>query len=87
MNYSLVDTNAEKLGDNRYQMTAEENYFLYAFEESVKGSEIPFLRICVEDLSGSGEPLSFEGVLYFMDEGKGLKESRRFLFAIPNRNI
>lgn len=80
LNYSLVDTNAEKLGDNRYQMTAEENYFLYAFEEPVKGSEIPFLRICVEDLSGSGEPLSFEGVLYFMDEGKGLKESRRFIY-------
>ena len=40
----------------------------------------PFLRITVEDQSGSEEELRFEGVVYFMDEGKGVKESHRFIF-------
>ena len=53
---------------------------MYGFEKPVQGSEIPFLRICVEDLSGSEEELSFEGVVYFMEEGKGLKESHRFIY-------
>jgi hypothetical protein len=34
----------------------------------------------VEDLSGAEEDLSFEGVVYFMDEGKGLKEAHRFIY-------
>ncbi len=80
LKYSLADTNTEKLGNDRYRMTGEENYFLYGFEETAEGMEIPFLRICVEDLSGSGEELSFEGVVYFMDDGKGLKESHRFIY-------
>ena len=53
---------------------------MYTFEENISGSDTQFLRICVEDLSGSEEPLKFEGVVYFMDEGKGLKESHRFIY-------
>ena len=34
----------------------------------------------MEDQSGSEEELQFEGVVYFMDEGKGVKESHRFIF-------
>ena len=30
--------------------------------------------------TGSEEELQFEGVVYFMDEGKGVKESHRFIF-------
>lgn len=78
--YSLVDTNAEKLEDDQYILTAEENYFLYSFSENQSGMEIPFLRITIEDQSGSEEELRFEGVVYFMDEGKGTQESRRFIF-------
>ncbi len=76
----LVDTNAQKLGEDSYLLSAEESYFLYAFEENQSGMEIPFLRITVEDQSGSDEALGFEGVVYFMDEGKGVKESHRFIF-------
>ena len=78
--YSLADTNAEETGENTWLLTAEENYFIYTFEENISGSDTQFLRICVEDLSGSEEPLKFEGVVYFMDEGKGLKESHRFIY-------
>ena len=42
--------------------------------------EVPFLRITVEDQSGSEEELRFEGVVYFMNEGKGIKESHRFIY-------
>lgn len=78
--WSLLDTNASELGDDRYILNAEENYFLYAFPENRDGSEIPFLRITVRDESGSGEPLKFQGVVYFMNEGKGVKEAHRFTF-------
>ncbi len=78
--YSLVDTNAEKLGEDRYLLTAGENYFLYSFAENQRGIEIPFLRITVEDQSDSEEDLSFEGVVYFMDEGESVQEGHRFIF-------
>lgn len=78
--WSLLDTNASELGDDRYILNAEENYFLYAFPENRDGSEIPFLRITVRDESGSGELLKFQGVVYFMNEGKGVKEAHRFTF-------
>lgn len=77
---NLVDTNAEQLEGDSYLLSAEENYFLYGFDENQSGMEIPFLRITVEDQSGSEEELRFEGVVYFMDEGKGVKESHRFIF-------
>ena len=80
IDWSLLDTNATELGDDRYILNAEENYFLYAFPENRDGSEIPFLRITVRDESGSGEPLKFQGVVYFMNEGKGVKEAHRFTF-------
>ena len=78
--WSLLDTNASELGDDQYILNAEENYFLYAFTENRDGSEMPFLRITVRDESGSGEPLKFQGVVYFMNEGKGVKEAHRFTF-------
>lgn len=78
--YSLADTNAEKLGGNHYRMTAEENYFLYGFEDLVNGIEIPFLRIRVKPSKEGQTVPNFEGVVYFMDEGKGLKESHRFIY-------
>ena len=78
--WSLLDTNATELGDDHYTLNAEENYFLYAFPENQDGSEIPFLRIIVRDESGSTESLKFQGVVYFMDEGKGVKETHRFIF-------
>ena len=78
--WSLLDTNASELGDDQYILNAEENYFLYAFPENRDGSEMPFLRITVRDESGSGEPLKFQGVVYFMNEGKGVKEAHRFTF-------
>ena len=77
---NLVDTNAEQLEGDSYLLSAEENYFLYGFDENQSGMELPFLRITVEDQSGSEEELRFEGVIYFMDEGKGVKESHRFIF-------
>lgn len=77
---TLVDANSENLGGSSYLLSAEESYFLYAFEENQSGMEIPFLRITVKDQSGSDEELDFEGVVYFMDEGKGIKESHRFIF-------
>ena len=80
LNMNLVDTNAEKLGDDSYILSAEESYFLYSFEENQSGMEVPFLRITVEDQSGSEEELRFEGVVYFMNEGKGIKESHRFIY-------
>lgn len=78
--YSLVDSNTEELGENLYRMTGEENYFMYTFDEKVWGSQIPFLRICVREPDNSGGDLHFEGVVYFMDEGKGLKEGHRFIY-------
>lgn len=80
LNWSLLDTNASELGEAQYLLNAEENYFLYAFPENQDGSEIPFLRITIKDESGSEEPLKFQGVVYFMDEGKGVKEAHRFTF-------
>ncbi len=80
VDWSLLDTNATELGDDHYILNAEENYFLYSFPENQDGSEIPFLRITVRDESGSEEPLKFQGVVYFMDEGKGVKEAHRFTF-------
>ena len=66
--------------DDAYLLSAEESYFLYSFEENQSGMEVPFLRITVEDQSGSEEELRFEGVVYFMNEGKGIKESHRFIY-------
>ncbi len=80
VDWSLLDTNATELGDNQYILNAEENYFLYSFTENQAGSEIPFLRITIKDESGSEEPLKFQGVVYFMDEGKSVKEAHRFTF-------
>ena len=80
VSYSLIDTNMEETGENRYLLSAEENYIMCAFDEKLHGSEVPFLRICVQDLSNSEEELDFEGVVYFMDEGESLKESHRFVF-------
>lgn len=78
--FRLVDTNAEKLGNETYRMGAKETYFLYGFEENQKGMELPFVRISVKNLENTAEDLEFEGVIYFMDEGKGLKESHRFIY-------
>ena len=78
--YSLVDTNAQKLGGDQYLLSGEENYFIYSFGELQTGMDLPFLRITVEDPSGSMEELSYQGVLYFMDEGEGAREERRFTF-------
>ena len=78
VDWSLLDTNATELGEDQYVLNAEENYFLYTFPENQDGSEIPFLRITVRD--GSEEPLKFQGVVYFMDEGKGVREAHRFTF-------
>ncbi|MCI9306187.1 MAG: hypothetical protein HFI28_06875 [Lachnospiraceae bacterium] len=80
VSYSLIDTNMEETGENRYLLSAEENYIMCAFDEKLHGSEAPFLRIFVRDLSDSEEELDFEGVVYFMDEGESLKESHRFVF-------
>ena len=78
--WSLLDTNATELGDDHYILNAEENYFLYTFDELQEGAEIPFLRITIKDESGSKELLKFQGVVYFMNEGKGVKEAHRFTF-------
>ena len=78
--FSLIDTNTEKTEENSYLMTAEENYFLYSFDEKLSGKDIQFLRITVKDENGSEEELHFQGVVYFMDEGKGIKEAHRFIF-------
>ncbi len=78
--FSLVDKNAEKTGEDTWLLSAEENYFLYAFEAPIAGIDTQFLRITVEDLSESEEKLKFEGVVYFMDEGKNLKEGHRFIY-------
>lgn len=78
--YTLVDSNTEELGENLYRMTGEENYFMYAFDEKAKGLEIPFLRISVREPANPEGDLHFEGVVYFMDEGKGLKEGHRFIY-------
>ncbi len=80
LNYSPIDTNLEKIEGNIYRLNEEENYFMFFFDEKVKGSEIPFLRICIEDFSGSEEELHFEGVVYFMDEGQNLKSGHRFIY-------
>ena len=80
VDWSLLDTNATELGEDQYVLNAEENYFLYTFPENQDGSEIPFLRITIRDESGSEEPLKFQGVVYFMDEGKGVREAHRFTF-------
>lgn len=84
LSWNLLDTNAEEQGENKWLLTAEENYFLYAFSENQSGGEIPFLRITVkEEETGEGtlkEPLKFQGVVYFMNEGQGVKEARRFIF-------
>lgn len=80
LGFSLVDTNVQETGDQTYQMTAEENYFMYTFERPVSGWDAQFLRISVEDLSGSVESLKFEGVVYFMQKGQTLKESHRFIY-------
>ncbi len=80
LEWSLLDTNATELGDDHYILNAEENYFLYTFEELQEGAEIPFLRITIADESGAEEQLQFQGVVYFMDEGKNVKEAHRFTF-------
>lgn len=80
VDYSLVDTNAQKLGEDQYLLTGEENYFIYSFEELQTGMDLPLLRITVEDQSGSDEEMSYQGVLYFMNEGEGAREERRFTF-------
>ena len=80
LSYSLADTNAEKLGKDCYRMTAEENYFMYVFEKNLNGSQVPFLRISVNKHDESQTDLNFEGVVYFMNEGKGLNEGHRFIY-------
>ena len=77
---TLADTNAEETGANSYRMTAEETYFMYVFDDLLKGSQVPFLRISVRAADGLEGDLSFEGVVYFMEEGTGLKESHRFIY-------
>lgn len=77
---SLVDTNAEEVSDGTWRMNAEENYFLYTFATPQSGRDMEFLRISVQDQKASGEPLKFEGVVYFMREGQSLKESHRFIY-------
>jgi len=79
-NFTLVDTNAKKTEKDTFVMSAEETYFLYGFEEPIAGIDTQFLRITVKELSSSREKLKFEGVVYFMDEGKGLKEGHRFIY-------
>ena len=80
VNYTLVDSNAEQTGENLYLMTGEENYFMYAFDEKLSGTQVPFLRICVQEPEDAGADLRFEGVVYFMEEGKSLKEGHRFIY-------
>lgn len=78
--YHLSDTNMEKLGEDHYRASIGENYLLYTFEENIDGSEIPFLRIGVHVHKNVGTEFEFEGVVYFMDEGKSLKESHHFIY-------
>ena len=80
LSYSLIDTNAEETGENSYRMTAEETYFMYVFEELLEGSKVPLLRVSVRAKDDLEEKVSFEGVVYFMEEGTGLKESHRFIY-------
>lgn len=107
VSYSLADTNTQSTGENTWTLTAEENYFLYTFDEPRDGSEIAFLRINVERADSQNEDqtegqsesqiedqtegqieaqtekdtdLSFEGVVYFMDEGKSVSEGHRFIY-------
>lgn len=80
ISYHLIDTNAEKKEERHYRLTADENYFFYAFEEKTEGSQISFLRICIEDPESAERDLSFHGVVYFMNEKEGLEESHRFQF-------
>lgn len=75
----LVDTNSQVLSDGVYQVDEEDTFFFYNLEEPVSGKEIDFLRIRSK-FQNSGEALSYQGVVYFIEEGKGLKESKRFIY-------
>ena len=53
---------------------------MYVFEELLEGSKVPLLRVSVRAKDDLEEKVSFEGVVYFMEEGTGLKESHRFIY-------
>lgn len=75
----LVDTNVQILEEELYFLEGEDSYFFYTFGEPVSGKSVDFLRIRSEIL-GDQKDLSYEGVVYFMEEGVGMKEARRFVY-------
>ena len=82
----LADTNSQVLSDGNYQIEGEDTFFLYALAEPVSGKEIDFLRIRAE-FPNAAEECSYQGVVYFMEEGKGIKESRRFIYDGGAREV
>ncbi len=82
----LADTNSQVLSDGYYQIEGEDTFFLYTLAEPVSGKEIDFLRIRAEFLNVA-EDCIYQGVVYFMEEGKGIKESRRFIYDGGAREV
>ncbi len=74
----LVDTNSQVLSDGVYQINEEDTFFFYSLEEPVSGKDVDFLRIQAE-FQNSRE-VSYQGVVYFIEEGKTIKESKRFIY-------
>ena len=81
VSYHVLDTNTEKLGEDYYHMTAKENYFFFALDKTIKGSQVSFLRISVQDPKSADTAFDFDGMVYFIKESESIEESHRFKFT------
>lgn len=81
VSYHVLDTNTEKLGENYYHMTAKENYFFFALDKTIKGSQVSFLRISVQNPESADTAFNFDGMVYFINENESIEESHRFKFT------
>lgn len=78
VNVQLADTNSLILTENMYRIETGDTYFMYIFETPISGKDMDFLRIKAD--FGENEEVTYEGVVYFMEEGKGIRESKRFIY-------
>ena len=76
----LIDYNSTSVSENSYQLEASDNYFFFYLDETVSGKEVDFLRISA-DIQGASDEVTYEGVVYFMEEGESLKEGTRFIYS------
>lgn len=75
----LVDTNSKELSENTYLIEGMDAYYLYVLDQPVSGEAVDFLRIRA-NIEGVSKENSYDGVIYFMEEGESLLEEKKFIF-------